>query len=384
MAGIRLSLSIPLCLAVLTVAGIRAASSQPGSATSGAGQRAGAEAVVPFKIQVPDAAIRDLKHRLSESRFADELDSAGWDYGTNAAYLKSLIAYWRDKYDWRAQERRLNQFDQFKTTIDGVDIHFIHQRSRNPAAVPLLLLNGWPSSIVEYEKVIGPLTDPVGHGGNPGDAFHIVVPSMPGYGFSGKPRERGYDPERIARMWVELMARLGYTRYAVHGSDWGWVVGHRLAVNDAAHVFALHLTNCLFSVAGAPAVATGSPSPSAPTGPNPAVNAAHNLGYQELQSTKPQTVAHGLSDSPVALASWIIEKWYGWSDHDGDLDQLYTKDDLLTNLTIYWLTNSGGSSARIYYENRHVGGVPLARSDPQAGRIRECANWLRIVFASVR
>jgi epoxide hydrolase len=204
-----------------------------------------ADDVVPFKIQVPDAVLEDLKHRLEQARFADEIPDANWDYGTNAAYLKALVGYWRDKYDWRAQERRLNQFDQFKTSIDGVDVHFIHQRSKQPNATPLLLLNGWPSSIVEYAKVIGPLTD----GGSAGDSFNIVIPSMPGYGFSGKPRERGFNQDRIAGMWVRLMARLGYGRYAVHGSDWGNLVATRMALEDAAHVTALHLegVDCVVS-----------------------------------------------------------------------------------------------------------------------------------------
>jgi pimeloyl-ACP methyl ester carboxylesterase len=310
--------------------------------------------VVPFRIQVPNAVLSDLKQRLSRARFADELQDTGWDYGTNLAYLKALVEYWRDKYNWRTEENRLNSFDQFKTTIDGVDIHFIHQRSKNRNAMPLLLLNGWPSSIVEYEKVIGPLIDPVAHGGRLEDSFHVVIPSMPGFGFSGKPRERGYDPERIARMWVQLMARLGYTRYSAHGSDWGSGIATRVALDDPSHVAALHLAGC---GGGAPA-ATPAPSPAA----NSAVNAAHNLGYQEIQSTKPQTLGQGLSDSPVALASWIIEKWYGWSDHDGDVEKTFTKDELLTNVMIYWVTNSGASSARIYYESRHMLGGPLPAS----------------------
>jgi epoxide hydrolase len=317
-----------------------------------------ADDVVPFKIQVPDAVLEDLKHRLERARFADEITDANWDYGTNAAYLKTLVGYWRDKYDWRAQEQRLNQFDQFKTSIDGVDVHFIHQRSKQPNATPLLLLNGWPSSIVEYSKVIGPLTD----GGSAVDSFNIVIPSMPGYGFSGKPRERGFNQERIADMWVQLMARLGYGRYVVHGSDWGNVVATRMALEDAAHVIALHLegVDCV----GAPS----NPAPTAPT-VNAAVNAAHNFGYQEIQSTKPQTLGHALSDSPVGLASWIIDKWYTWSDHDGDLEKDYTKDDLLTNIMIYWVTNSGGSSARLYYENRHVNGALESKPVRPSGRV---------------
>jgi pimeloyl-ACP methyl ester carboxylesterase len=309
------------------------------------------DAITPFKIQVPNSVLTDLKQRLSQARFADELQDVEWDYGTNLVYLKRLVDYWRDKYDWRAQEKKLNELDQFKTTIDGVDIHFVHQRSKNPNAMPLLLLNGWPSSIVEYMKVIGPLTDPVASGGRAEDSFHLVIPSMPGYGFSGKPRERGYNPERIARMWAPLMARLGYTRYVVHGSDWGSIIANRVALNDPAHVAGLHLAGC----GGAPAPATAAP-PAPAAGVNRLVNGAHNLGYQEIQATKPQTLGHGLSDSPIGLASWIVEKWYGWSDHDGDMEKVYTKDELLTNVMIYWVTNSGTSSARLYFESRHMDG----------------------------
>src|SRR3989441_6697282 len=249
---------------------------RPSPAAGLAQTTAGAEAVVPFKIHIPDAVLLDLKQRLSRARFADEFPDAGWDYGTNLAYLKSLVDYWREKYDWRAQEKRLNQFDQFKTNIDGVDIHFIHQKSKNPNAMPLLLLNGWPSSIIEYEKVIGPLTDPAAYGGRVEDGFHVVIPAMPGFGFSGKPREKGYDPERIARMWVQLMARLGYTRYAAHGSDWGNGIATRVALDDPAHVAALHLAGCR----GAPApVAANAGTPPPPlTGVNSAVNAAHHFG----------------------------------------------------------------------------------------------------------
>src|ERR1041385_782766 len=236
---IRFASAAVVLMAVLAASGTALAQRGTESRAVPAG-----EAIVPFKIQVPDAALADLKRRLSQGRFADELSDSGWDYGTNLAYLKRLVEYWRDKYDWKAQERRLNGFDQFKTTIDGVDIHFIHQRSKNANAIPILLLNGWPSSIVEYEKVIGPLTDPVAYGGRAEDSFHVVTPSMPGFGFSGKPRERGYDPERIAKIWLQLMARLGYSRYAAHGSDWGSGIATRVALADSAHVVGLHLAGC--------------------------------------------------------------------------------------------------------------------------------------------
>ena len=301
--------------------------------------------------------LADLKRRLASARFADEFTGADWNYGTNLAYLRDLVTYWRDKYDWRVHERRLNQFAQFKTTIDGIDVHFVHQRSSAPDAVPLLLLNGWPSSLVEYQKVIVPLT---------GAGVHVVIPSMPGFGFSGKPRQKGYDTERIAAMWVELMARLGYTRYAVHGSDWGGNIATRVALRDPSHVVLLHLAGCPAPApAGAPAA---SQPPRTEVSANPLVDAAHNLGYQEIQSTKPQTLGHALSDSPVGLASWIVEKWYGWADHDGDLEKAVSRDDLLTNVMIYWVTNSGASSARIYYESRHMlGGLaPTPFPRPEA------------------
>jgi len=307
----------------------------------------GSEAIVPFRIQVPDAVLRDLKSRLERARFADEFPDAGWDYGTNLNYIQSLMTYWRDRYDWRAQERRLNRFSQFKTNIGGLDIHFIHQKSTDPNAQPLLLLNGWPSSPVEYDKVIEPLTK--GGGGAP--AFHVVVPSMPGYGFSDKPRERGYNPERMAQVWATLMARLGYSRYIVHGSDWGISVATYLALADSSHISGLHLAGCPGGAIGAPPPARAGNAP--PQQPPPA---SSNLGYQEIQTTKPQTLGQGLSDSPLGLAAWIIDKWHSWSDHDGNLETVYTKDELLTNIMFYWVTNSGTSSARLYYESRHVNG----------------------------
>jgi len=313
-----------------------------------------APAVVPFSIHVPDAVLSDLKYRLAHARLPDELPGAGWDYGMNLGYLKELVAYWRDRFDWRAQERRLNQFPQFKTNIDGLNIHFIHQRSQNPGALPLLLLNGWPSTIDEYSKVIGPLTDPVRYGGRAEDSFDVVIPSMPGFGFSDEPRERGYGTERIAAVWSQLMARLGYTRYGTQGTDIGTGVGTQLAVEDAAHMAGLHLTTC-----------TGG-APTAPAG-------SETTAYSDLQSTKPQTIGYSLNDSPVGLAAWIVEKFHGWSDHDGDIEKLYTKDQLLTAVTIYWVTNTGTSSAWSYYERRHQAPLSAAKVTVPTG----CANFTR-------
>jgi pimeloyl-ACP methyl ester carboxylesterase len=334
-------------------------------AAGAAGPRAAAQssstAVVPYAIHVNDAVLADLKDRLARARLPGELPGAGWDYGMNLGYLKELVAYWRGKFDWRAQERRLNQFDQFKTNIDGLDIHFIHQRSKNPNALPLLLLNGWPSSIDEYSKVIGPLTDPVKYGGRAEDSFDVVIPSMPGYGFSDKPDVRGYGTERLVADWKQLMGRLGYTRYGTQGTDIGSGVGTQLAIEDAAHMVGLHLTGC--AGGAAPAAATTAAAPAA----------SETTAYLDLQSTKPQTIGYSLSDSPVGLLAWIVEKYHGWSDHDGDIEKIYTKDQLLTVVTIYWATNTGTSSAWNYYERRHQAPLSAPRVTVPTG----CANFTR-------
>jgi pimeloyl-ACP methyl ester carboxylesterase len=323
----------------------------------------GQEAVIPFKIQVADSVLSDLKQRLARTRFPGEISGSGWDYGTNLGYLKELVTYWRDTFDWRAAERRLNQFDQFTTNIDGLDIHFIHQRSKNPNALALAVTHGWPGSVVEFTKIIGPLTEPTAHGGTASDAFHVVAISLPGFGFSGKPAERGYSPERIAGIIAKLMARLGYTKYGLQGGDWGSSISRFVALNDASHVAGLHLNFCL---AGPPAGAKD---------PNEGVTPAelertrarsaffdNERGYFLEQSTKPQTVGYGLDDSPAGLAAWIVEKFRSWSDSDGDVEKSFTKDELLTNITLYWVTQSATSSARIYYEN--------LRAKPPQGRVQ--------------
>ena len=302
-------------------------------------------AVTPFRIAVPDATLRDLQERLARTRLADPLEGAGWDYGIDAAYLRSLLAYWRQGFDWRQQERALNQAPQFTTTIDGLRVHFVHQRSPVPTARPLLLLNGWPSSFAEYVRVLGPLTDPVRFGGRTEDAFHVIVPSMPGYGFSDKPRVRGFGNTDTARLWASLMARLGFRRYAIVGTDIGIGVGSELATLDQAHVFGLHLAGC-------PGV-TATPPPGAP--------GTDTQAYFDLQATKPETIGASLSDSPAGLAAWIAEKYHGWTDHTGDLEPVMPRDQLLTTVMLYWVTNSGPSSARIYYERRHQAAAPLPR-----------------------
>lgn len=320
--------------------------------------------VAPFTIHVPDSVLADLKRRLTQARLPEELDGADWKYGTSLAYLKELVAYWRDRFDWRAQERSLNRLEQFKTTIDGIGIHFIHRRSKEPNAFPLILTHGWPGSFAEFAKVIGPLTDPVRHGGRAEDAFDVVIPSIPGYGFSDKPRQAGYGRDRHAELFVKLMARLGYERYGAQGGDLGAGISTQMALTDPSHVAGLHLNLC----SGAP------PDPSNPTAgvtaeelarmrERQAFFGADEQGYSQIQGTKPQTIGYALTDSPVGLAAWIVEKFRTWCDCDGNPEKAFTKDELLTNIMIYWVTATPTSAARVYYENRHeFAGRPAANS----------------------
>jgi pimeloyl-ACP methyl ester carboxylesterase len=310
-------------------------------------------AIVPFKINVPDSVLRDLKERLARTRFPDQLPNVGWDYGADGAYVKSLVEYWRDRFDWRAQERKLNEFDQFTTNVDGLAVHFIHQKSRVPGAMPLVLTHGWPGSIYEFTKVIGPLTDPVKYGGRPEDAFTVVAISLPGFGFSGKPSVRGYSPEKMADIIATLMARLGYTRYGVQGGDWGGIISRIVALKDASHVAGLHLNFC---IAGAPA-GVQNPLEGVPEAEVKLMNETNarmenERAYQQIQGTKPQTLGVGLNDSPAGLAAWIVEKFHAWCDCGDNIESRFSKDDLLANVMIYWATQTAASSTRIYYENR--------------------------------
>jgi pimeloyl-ACP methyl ester carboxylesterase len=325
------------------------------------------DAIRPFRIRVSDAVLTDLRERLRRTRFPGEISGASWDYGTDLAYLRELVAYWRDRFDWRAAERRLNQFDQFITNIDGVDIHFIHQRSANPKALPLAITHGWPGSVAEFTGIIEPLTNPAAHGGRVEDAFHVVAMSIPGFAFSGKPVDRGYGPERIAATLSTLMARLGYARYGVQGGDWGSSISRFAAANDASHVVGLHSNFCL---AGAPAGAAN-PNEGVPAAELERMRARQTFfdterGYFLAQSTKPQTIGYSLDDSPVGLAAWIVEKFRAWCDCDGSVEKKFTKDELLTNIMLYWVTQSGASSARIYYENQRAPNQPRRVGVPTA------------------
>lgn len=315
-------------------------------------QSRASDAIVPYKIRVPDTVLRDLKERLARTRFPDQIPNTGWDYGTDLSYLKSLVTYWHDSYDWRAQERKLNELDQFTTVIDGLTIHFIHQKSKEPNAMALALTHGWPGSIYEFTKVIGPLTDPVKYGGRAEDAFNVVAISLPGFGFSGKPADRGYSPEKAADIIAKLMARLGYSRYGAQGGDWGGIISRIVALRDAPHVAGLHLNFCIASAPPGGDPNAGIPPAELQRTQERNAYMANERAYQQIQATKPQSLGYAMNDSPAGLAAWIIEKFRAWCDCDGNIESRFTKDDLLTNVMIYWVTETATSAMRIYYENR--------------------------------
>jgi pimeloyl-ACP methyl ester carboxylesterase len=309
--------------------------------------------VTPFRIDVPDDVLTDLRQRLTNTRWpepeavgsGEELD---WSQGIPLAYTQELATYWANEYDWRARETALNRFDQFVTEIDGLDVHFIHQRSSHPDAFPIVITHGWPGSIVEFAKVIEPLTDPTAHGGRAEDAFHVVCPSLPGYGFSGKPTATGWNVDRIAKAWETLMVRLGYERYGAQGGDWGGAVTAQIGRN-VGHCAAIH-TN--FPIAG--------PTEEAKTNPTKEDKAAlagmdyyrqWDSGYFKEQATRPQTVGYGLVDSPAAQLAWIVEKFWSWTDCDGHPENALSRDEMLDDVMLYWVTGTGASSARLYWES---------------------------------
>ena len=302
-----------------------------------------------YRIRIDEEVLEDLQRRLAATRFPDQIENTGWSYGTELSYMKELVSYWRDKFDWRTQEAQLNRFEQFRTEIDGQNIHFIHARSRHEGALPILISHGWPGSVVEFLKVIDPLRDPEAYGGTAEDAFHVVCPSLPGYGFSGPTSATKWDTQRIAEAFAQLMGRLGYSRYGAQGGDWGALVTTQLGLLDADHVCGIHLNMPM-------AIPPKDLDPEELSEQEKANLAAmrkfeqEETGYQKIQGSKPQTLGFGLNDSPAGLAAWIVEKFRTWSDCNGDVEACFSRDELLTNITLYWVTRTITSSTRLYYE----------------------------------
>jgi pimeloyl-ACP methyl ester carboxylesterase len=310
-------------------------------------------AIRPFQIDVPQADLDDLHDRLRRARWPGELPGVGWSRGVPLTYLQELAAYWRRTYDWRQQEALLNSFPQFTTEIDGANVHFMHVQSPELNALPLIMTHGWPASIVEFLDVIGPLTDPRAHGGDPADAFHLVLPSIPGFGLSGPIRETGWIVHRFATAWAELMRRLGYERYGAQGGDLGSAISRELGIVDTEHLVGVHLTPIWSSL---------SPEEADPHNEEEqrSLQAAQRYqtelsGYGYLQATRPQTIAYSLTDSPVGQLAWIVEKFKDWTDSTDRPEDAVDRDRMLTNVMLYWLTRTAGSSANAYYEEFHTG-----------------------------
>jgi len=304
--------------------------------------------ITPFTINISEEQIIDLRDRINNTRWAEEECVNDWSQGIPLTYVREIADYWANQYDWRKSEQHLNTFDHYQTNINDLDIHFIHQKSPHPDAYPLIITHGWPGSIIEFHKVIQPLVDPTKHGGKAEDAFHVICPSLPGYGFSGKPSVSGWGVEKIAETWDQLMVRLGYENYGAQGGDWGAAVTTQIGRN-VGHCDAIHIN-----------MPIGRPTPESLQDPTDEEKSAlegltyyqeWDSGYSKQQSTRPQTLGYGLVDSPVGQMAWIIEKFWSWMDCDGHPENTLTRDELLDNVMLYWLTASGASSARLYWES---------------------------------
>lgn len=356
------------------------------------------EAVRPFDIDVPQTQLDDLVARLERTRYPDaettgDGSAPNWDQGVPLAYVRELVEYWRSDYDWRRAEALLNAVPGFVTALDGpgdagaLDIHFLHVRSPHEDALPMIMTHGWPGSILEFHKVIGPLTDPTAHGGDAADAFHLVIPALPGFGFSGKPTVNGWSVEAIARAWTQLMERLGYDRWVAQGGDWGSIVTHALGVQAPAGLAGLHVNMPIVM-----------PDPETMDSLTEAEQSAlaglqfyqdQDSGYSKQQSTRPQTLGYALADSPAGQMAWIVEKFHRWMDCDGHPETVLTRDELLDNVMMYWLTDAGASSGRIYWEsfgqiNRDPISVPAGISVFPKEIFRCSRRWAEQRFTDLR
>lgn len=344
------------------------------------------DAINPYRIAVSDAVLDDLRQRLRAARWPEDELVEDWSQGVPAAWLRDVCRYWADSYDWRAREAALNRFDQFTTNLDGLDIHFVHQRSPHPDALPLVITHGWPGSIVEFHKVIEPLTNPTAFGGDASDAFHVVAPALPGFGFSAKPTATGWGTEHIGQAWTQLMARLGYGRYLAQGGDWGSAVTTAIGALDPEHCAAIHVTLAM----GTRPRIEGDPTPAEQR----ALDGSQyykdwDSGYSKEQSTRPQTVGYALADSPVGQAAWILEKFWAWTDCDGHPENVLSRDELLDNVMFYWVTNSAASSARLYWESFGRGRrlqvkVPVGVASYPKEIVPPVRHWMEPNFPDIR
>jgi pimeloyl-ACP methyl ester carboxylesterase len=342
--------------------------------------------VTPFRIDIPRAEIEDLKARLSRTRWPEPATVGDWSQGVPLEYLRDFCHYWADKYEWQGRQERLNSCPQYRTEIDGLGIHFIHVRSPHDGALPLILTHGWPGSVVEFLESLGPLTDPPRHGGDAADAFHVVVPSLPGYAFSDKPSAPGWGVARTAAAWTSLMARLGYDRYGAQGGDWGAMVTTSIGLQDPDHVAGIHLN----MVIGLPASDDGEMT-EAEQASMASVQEymQRDSGYSKQQSTRPQTLGYALVDSPAGQCAWILEKFWSWSDTDGDPVGALGADRILDNVMLYWLPATGASSARMYWESFR--NPPLAQvSVPMGASVfpkeifRSSRRWAARQYGDIR
>lgn len=341
--------------------------------------------VVSAPIAVADRDLIDLRQRLANTRWPDRETVEDWSQGARLDRVRALVDYWGAEYDWRRCERRLNSFNPCRTPLDGLSVHFLHVRSPYPDALPLILTHGWPGSIAEFFNVIEPLVDPVRHGGDAADAFHVVVPSLPGYGFSDKPSEPGWTVERIARAWGALMRKLGYERFVAQGGDWGAAVTIAMGLQQVDGLAGIHLN--MVNAGPSPDQAVVDPAEQALLDARGEF-ARWETGYSALQATRPQTLGYGLADSPAGQAAWIYEKFYAWTDCNGDPESVLSRDEILDNIMLYWIPNTGASSARLYWEsfaNRKRGEVhlPTGASIFPKELSRPPRHWAERIFNNI-